>query len=68
MVRFKRIASAVGVCAIFLGGLTTATVASADDKSDLQAQQQQQEEELESLQSSLEGVDADLQEIYIQLE
>lgn len=68
MVRFKRIASAVGVCAIFLGGLTTATVASADDKSDLQAQQQQQEEELESLQSSLEGVDTDLQEIYIQLE
>ncbi|WP_241228090.1 M23 family metallopeptidase [Actinobaculum sp. 352] len=66
--RRRRLSGLLAVGALCLSGLATAGPAFATDRDDLVEQQEQQAAEIESLQSSLEGVDSDLQAIYLKTE
>ncbi|MCF2707362.1 peptidoglycan DD-metalloendopeptidase family protein [Arcanobacterium haemolyticum] len=63
----KKISAFLAATALLASGLIAAG-AYADDRSDLVEKQKSQQGQLESTQSALEGVDTDLQSIYLALE
>ena len=63
--RSSRIVALSATVALIAGGLSTSQ---ADERDDLIRKQRQQEQQIQNLQSSLEGVNVDLQKTYVKLE
>jgi murein DD-endopeptidase MepM/ murein hydrolase activator NlpD len=66
--RNRKIGAIVSAVALSLGALIAPVASFADDRDDLVKQKEEAEQEIESLRSSLEGVDTDLQDTYIKLQ
>lgn len=64
----RRLTSAVAALTLAMTGAFVALPAYADERSDLVDQQEENEQRIAELQSTLEGVDLDLQQAYLDLE